>query len=156
MAKWKCLQQMNKLGEHFQLDIYKCSYKQYCVLVHSLLEHWLWRDLHTQLFLRYWISFWCCSRVWFTYCLNQLFWINNFWVESETSLIFCFVDSFTFSWSFENVITFESPIVGAAVVRNASLMLSDAFVQKVTPRKPKCDIPQTRRMMDPKPRAIWA
>ena len=68
----------------------------------------------------------------------------------------CLVVTFTFSWSLENVMTFERPIVGAAVVRKASLMLSDALVQKVTPRKPKCDIPQTRMMMEPKPRAIWA
>ena len=68
----------------------------------------------------------------------------------------CLVVTFTFSWSLENVITFERPIVGAAVVRKASLMLSDALVQKVTPRKPKCAIAQTRSMMEPKPRTIWA
>ena len=68
----------------------------------------------------------------------------------------CLVESFTVAWALENVISFDRPIVGAAVVRKASLMLSVALVQKVTPRKPKCDIPHRKRMMEPNPMAIWA
>ena len=70
--------------------------------------------------------------------------------------MFSFVVILTFSWSLENVMTFERPMVGAAVVRNASLTLTVALLQNVAPRNPKCAVAQRRRIMEPKPRTSWA
>ena len=58
--------------------------------------------------------------------------------------------------SLEKLITLERPMVGAAVVRKASLKFTEALLQKVPPKNARWAMAQASRNREPMPRISWA